>query len=149
MKLIQYTSTLSIALILAACGGGGSGTPKIKNVPSIAGSWHNLGSSNQGNLVASYDTGSLRRNGDLAYLRDRKIVVNPEQERYVGTPRYKVAVSDWEFHCRNKSFRLTAVQFFDEKGKILSQERYTTNPIPPMPISRGTIAEKQFTIACK
>ncbi|SSY70352.1 surface-adhesin E family protein [Alysiella crassa] len=148
MKFTKYSMICMVTVLLAACGGGG-GAPNMKNVPSIAGSWKNLGSTSNGNLVASYDSGSIRRNGDLAYLRDRKIVVNPDQERYSGTPRYKVAVSDWEFHCRNRSFRLTAVQFFDEKGKILSQERYTTNPIPPMPIARGTIAEKQLGIACK
>lgn len=147
MKLLKYTGICFVSLVLAACGS--SGSSHLKNVPTIAGTWHNLGSGNQGNLVVSYDSGSLRRNGDLAYLRDRKIVVNPDIERYVGTPRYKVAVSDWEFHCRNKSFRLTATQFFDERGSVLSQNRYTANPIPPMPISQGTIADKQFGIACK
>lgn len=147
MKFWQYSAMVLLAMGLTACPS--TNTPNLKNVPHISGSWKNLGSLSQGNLVASYDTNSLRRNGDLAYLRDRKIVVNPEQERYVGTPRYKVAVSDWEFHCRNKNFRLTAVQFLDEKGNVLSQERYISQPIPPMPISGGTIAEKQFGIACR
>lgn len=145
-KWTRALPSLALTLMLVACGGGAS--PDLKNVPSISVTWKNLGNLNQGNLIASYDAGSLRRKGDLAYLRDRKIVINPSLERFSGTPRYKVAVSDWEFHCRNRSFRLTAVQFLDEKGNIVSQERYTTNPIPPMPISSGTIAEKQFAVAC-
>lgn len=148
MKFAKYSIICLAVTLLAGCPSSGV-SPNLKNVPSIAGSWKNLGSINNGNMVASYDASSIRRNGDLAYLRDRKIVINPDQERYSGTPRYKVAVSDWEFHCRNRSFRLTAVQFFDEKGRILSQERYTANPIPPMPIARATIAEKQLGIACK
>lgn len=144
MKWIKWATLSACVAVLTACP-----STNLPNVPHIAGSWKNLGSLNQGNLVASYDANSLRRNGDLAYLRDRKIVVNPEVERYAGTLRYKVAVSDWEFHCKNKNFRLTAVQFLDEKGKLLLQERYINQPIPPMPIASGTIAEKQFAVVCR
>lgn len=145
----QTALIFSTALLLCACAGN-STQSAIKNAPKVAGSWQNLGSISNGNIIVSYDAGSLTKNGELVRMRDRKIVVNPNEERYVGTPRsYKVAVSDWEFNCRNRSYRLTAVQFLDERGNIVSQENYAKNPIPPMPISAGTIAEKQFNVACR
>lgn len=146
--LKHITFTLTTALLLTACAGN-STQSAIKNAPKVAGSWQNLGSISNGNIIVSYDAGSLKKNKELVQMRDRKIVVNPNEERYTGTPRYKVAVSDWEFNCRNRSYRLIAVQFLDERGNIVSQESYAKNPIPPMPISAGTIAEKQFNVACR
>ena len=148
MRLFQYVGMLLVGLVLAACGSNGT-SQAVRNAPKGAGSWKPLGNVNNGNIVVSYDAGSLKKNGNLAWLRDRKIVINPQRERYSDTPYFKVAVSDWEFNCKNHSFRLTAVQFLDDKGKIVSQERYTTNPIPPMPIQRGTMADRQFAVACR
>lgn len=148
MHIMKYWTILLISFTLAACGSSGN-HQTIKNVPKIAGSWKSLGNISDNNIVVSYDVGSLKKSGHLAWLRDRKIVINPDRERYSNTPRYKVAISDWEFNCQNKSFRLTAVQFLDEKGHILSQERYTTNPIPPLPIQHATIADKQFGVVCR
>lgn len=148
MRWIQFSSFIFTGLLLTACGSSGN-NQLPKNTPKIAGSWKHLGNISGGNIVVSYDAGSLKKSGNLAWLRDRKIVINPEHERYTNTPRYKVVVNDWEFNCRNQSYRLTAVQFLDEKGYIVSQERYTSNPIPPMPIPHGTIADKQFKIVCR
>lgn len=147
--LKHFALIIGSALILTACASSNSTQSAIKNAPKVAGSWQNLGSISNGNIIVSYDASSLKKNKELVQMRDRKIVVNPNEERYIDTLRYKVAVSDWEFNCRNRSYRLTAVQFLDERGKIVSQENYAKNPIPPMPISAGTIAEKQFNVACR
>lgn len=138
---------LCATLLLAACGTSNI-DQAVKNAPSVAGSWRNLGSINGGNIIVSYDANSVRQSGNLAYLRDRKIVINMSKERFEDTPRYKVAVGDWEFNCRNRSYRLMALQFLDEKGKILSQNRYTSKQIPPQLIGRQDIASKQFDIVC-
>jgi hypothetical protein len=138
----------SLAVVLAACGG--SGAKKVTaNIPPMAGAWQHLGATNNGNVLISYDTASVRKNGDFMLLRDRKIVVNPALEKYTNTPRYKVAVNDWEFHCRNQSYRLAATQFLDENGKILLAQRFTPVEIRPMPISAGSVSQKQYALVCR
>lgn len=146
MKNIVLLAIVSV--VLTACGSSGkSGVSSA--IPPMAGSWQHLGATNNGNVLVSYDTASIRKNGDFTLLRDRKIVVNPALEKYADTPRYKIAVNDWEFHCRNRSYRLAATQFLDEKGTILSAQRFTPVEIRPMPISGGTIAQKQFDLVCR
>lgn len=137
------------ALILTACGSSGTTSSVSAAIPPMAGSWQHLGATNNGNILVSYDTASVRKNGDFTLLRDRKIVINPALEKYINTPHYKIAVNDWEFHCRNRSYRLAATQFLDDKGKILSAARFTPVEIRPMPISGGTIAQKQFELVCR
>lgn len=134
------------ALLLAACAG--TGTPSY-TAPPMSGTWKDIGFTKGNNIVVGYETGSIRKNGDIARLRDRKIVINPALEQYQDTPRYKIAVSDWEFHCRNRSYRLAAVQFLDERGGLISQEQFSQTQIRHMPLSRNTIAEKQFNVACR
>lgn len=147
MKNIVFL-TLS-ALILTACGGTSSPAGISPAVPPMAGSWQHLGATHNGNILISYDTASVRKSGDFTLLRDRKIVINPALEKYNDTPHYKIAVNDWEFHCRNRSYRLAATQFLDDKGKILLANRFTPVEIRPMPISNGTIAQKQFELICR
>lgn len=139
----------SLAVVLAACGGGGA-KKVTTSIPPMAGSWQHLGATHNGNVLISYDTASVRKNGDFMLLRDRKIVVNPALEKYDDkTPRYKIAVNDWEFHCRNQSYRLAATQFLDESGKILLAKRFTPVEIRPMPISAGSISQKQYALVCR
>lgn len=137
-----------LALILAACGGG---SPKqvTTAIPPMAGAWQHLGATNNGNILISYDTASVRKNGDFMLLRDRKIVINPALEKYENTLRYKVAVNDWEFHCRNQSYRLAATQFLDDNGRVLLAQRFTPVEIRPMPISAGSISQKQYALICR
>lgn len=135
--------------ILAACVGGGAPKQMAASVPPMAGSWQHLGATNNGNVLVSYDTASVRKNGDFMLLRDRKIVINPALEKYDNTPRYKVAVNDWEFHCRNQSYRLAATQFLDDNGKVLLAQRFTPVDIRPMPISNGSISQKQYALVCR
>lgn len=146
LKNIVLLSLLTA--FLTACGT--SASPNISSaIPPMAGSWKHLGATNNGNILVSYDTASIRKNGDFTLLRDRKIVINPALEKFTNTPHYKIAVNDWEFHCRNRSYRLAATQFLDEKGKIVSAQRFTPVQIRPMPISSGTIAQKQFELVCR
>lgn len=71
------------------------------------------------------------------------------QERFVNTPAYKTAVGEWEIHCRNKTYRLTALQLIDERGQVLMNERYTATNLRPMSVMSGTLTEKQFEVVCK
>lgn len=148
LKRIQMPLITALtAIILTACAGM-SGRPSY-SVPAMSGTWQDIGAINQRNIVVAYEKGSIRRNGDIAYLRDRKIVVNPNEESYTDTPKYKIAVSDWEFHCKNRSYRLSSVKFLDEQGKLIGENHFSPTQIRHMPFNNGTIAEKQFNIACK
>ncbi|MDO5356171.1 MAG: hypothetical protein Q4E77_01585 [Conchiformibius sp.] len=134
------------ALLLAACAG--TGTPSY-TAPPMSGTWKDIGFTKGNNIVVGYETGSIRKNGDIARLRDRKIVINPALEQYQDTPRYKIAVSDWEFHCKNRSYRLAGVQFLDERGVMIGQEHFSPTQIRPMPLNGNSIAQRQFDIACR
>ena len=61
---------------------------------------------------------------------------------------YKTAIGDWEIHCTNKTYRLTALQLLDEHGKEISKHNYTATNIRPMSVMNGTITEKQFEAVC-
>lgn len=137
------------SLLLAACTSNTLSPMPTYTAPPMSGTWKDLGTINHNNIVVAYDMGSIRKNGDTAQLRDRKIIVNPAQESYVNTPPYKIAVSDWEFHCKNRSYRLAAVQFLDDHGSLIKRESYTPTEIRPMPLNQGTIAEKQFNVVCR
>lgn len=147
--MIRNSRLLPVAftiLLLSACAG--SNMPAY-TAPAMSGTWKDIGTIANNNIVVAYETGSVQRTGDQARLRDRKIVVNPAKEAYIGTPRYKVAVSDWEFHCKNRSYRIAVVRYLDESGKHLREDRFSATAIRHMPLTVGTIAEKQFKIACK
>ena len=64
-----------------------------------------------------------------------------KEERFVNTPAYKTAIGDWEIHCTNKTYRLTALQLLDEHGKEISKHSYTATNIRPMSVMNGTITE--------
>lgn len=138
-----------ISLLLTACASNNLSPMPTYTAPPMSGTWKDLGTINHNNIVVAYDTGSIRKNGDTAQLRDRKIIVNPAQEAYADTPPYKIAVSDWEFHCKNRSYRLASVQFLDDRGALIKRESYTPTEIRPMPLNQGTIAEKQFNVVCR
>lgn len=145
----KHLLLLLSSLILAACGSTSSPSEERLMIPPMSGTWQEFGNTHQGNILVSYDTSSIRRNGDFALMRDRKIVIKPELEQYHNTPRYKIAVSDWEFNCKNYSYRLAASQFLDESGKIIQALRYTPVMIRPMPIAKNTIADKQYQLVCR
>ncbi len=139
-RVLRYAAAATLAALLAACASTG---------PSVTGSWKEIGTTNNGNIKASIDTASIKRNGQLATFRDKKTVLKPSEERYVNTPAYKTAVGEWEIHCRNKTYRLTALQLLDAQGKVLMNERYTAAGLRPMSIMNGSITEKQFDAVCK
>ncbi len=138
-RILRYSAATALAALLAACATG----------PNVSGSWKDIGTTANGNIKAAIDTASIKRNGQLATFRDKKTVVKPSEERYVNTPAYKTAIGEWEIHCRNKTYRLTALQLLDTHGKVLMNERYTAAGLRPMSIMNGSITEKQFEAVCK
>lgn len=139
-RVLRYAAAASLTALLAACASTG---------PSVSGSWKEIGTTSNGNIKASIDTASIKRNGSLATFRDKKTVLKPSEERYVNTPAYKTAVGEWEIHCTNRTYRLTALQLLDEHGKVLMNERYTAAGLRPMSVMSGSITEKQFEAVCK
>lgn len=114
----------------------------------VAGHWQNIGTTSNGNIKVSVDKSSIQKKGTLVTFRDRKVVSNLNEERFVNTPRYKTAIGDWEIHCSNKTYRLTALQLLDEHGQPLTNERYTATNLRPMSVMSGTITEKQYELVC-
>ncbi|MGF6147566.1 Uncharacterised protein [Kingella potus] len=132
-------AALAAVLILAGC---------PANVPQTGGDWYNLGEAGNGNLMLALDKNSIRRNGPLVTFRDRKIVVDMKNERFVNVPPYKTAISTWEMHCTNKTFRLVSSTLYDDKGKIVSDETYTAVDIRPMAIPPNSLTGEQHKIVC-
>lgn len=137
--ILRHAPSLAAALLLAACASTG---------PSVSGHWKDLGTTSNGNITTAIDTGSIRKNGNLVTFRDKKTVKKPGEEQYANTPKYKTAVGEWEIHCTNKTYRLTALQLLDEKGTVLLNQTYTAAGIRPMSIIGGSINEKQFEAVC-
>ena len=115
---------------------------------NVSGSWVNLGTISNGNIKVSVDKNSIRNNGSIVTFRDQKLIHRMKEERFVNTPAYKKAIGNWEFHCKNKTYRLTALQLFDERGQIVSNQSYTAANLRPMSIMNGTITEKQYELVC-
>lgn len=139
--LLRPAALLLPLVILAGC-------PSVGNVPQAGGDWHNMGEAGNGNLMLAVDKNSIKRNGALVTFRDRKIVVDMKNERFVNVPAYKTAISTWEMHCTNKTFRLTASTLYDEKGNIVSNESYTAVDIRPMAVPPNSLTDEQRKIVC-
>ena len=137
---LRLSSTLLFLSLLAACSSTGG--------PHVAGSWEHIGDTNNGNIRAYLDKDSIKRNGQFVTFRDRKVVVKPEEERYVNTPRYKTAVGEWEIHCSNKTYRLVSLNLLNDDGGSVMQQNYTSVNLHPMPISNNTLTDKQYQFVC-
>ncbi|MDO4878205.1 MAG: hypothetical protein Q3966_02780 [Neisseria sp.] len=129
------------ALLLSAC-------PHAPIPQQAGGNWHHLGEAANGNQMLALDTNSIKREGPLARFRDRKIIVDMAAERFVNTPPFKTSISHWEIHCTNKTFRLTANTLYDDKGNIISDEKYTAIDIRPMSIPPNSLTEEQRKLVC-
>ena len=139
--LLRPAALLLPLVILAGC-------PSVGNVPQAGGDWHNMGEANNGNFMLAVDKNSIKRNDQLVTFRDRKIVVDMKEERFINVPPYKTAINNWETHCGNKTFRLTASTLYDDTGKIISDEKYTAVDIRPMAIPPNSLTEEQRKIVC-
>lgn len=114
------------------------------------GSWQDIGNIHNNNISIAYDTGSITRNGNTASLRDRKIVNDMGQENYINLPEYKTSVAEWEFHCRNRTYRIKQAEFWGKNGKTLGEQIYSGSlSVAPAKIVPNTPAERLFQIACK
>lgn len=140
----QFLVLCGIA-ILTACSSNG---PHVKNLMAAQGHWQNINRIHNGNIEISYDSGSLKKQGNTVSIRDRKIVRDTNKETYYDTPNYKIAISDWEFHCTQQTYRLVALQFWDNKKNEIAKYQYTSNQIQPMPIMQNTPTQALFDIAC-
>lgn len=142
IKQLSLISTVSAVLLLSAC-------ETTTTAPGgISGNWDNIGTISNGNIKVAIDKNSIKKNGVLATFRDRKTVVKMKEENFNNTPAYKTAVGNWEIHCSNKTYRLTALQLLDEHGKVISNHTYTATNLRPMSVMTGTITEKQYEAVC-
>lgn len=138
----KFTLTLT-ALWLAAC----ASAPKEPSAQAT-GAWKDIGAIHQGNITIAYDTGSLNIQGNKATLRERKIVQQPKNENYLNLPEFKTAVGEWEFQCKQRTYRLIKMDFWDNHGKIIAQHNYLPGEVPAAAIVPNTPTEKLFAIAC-
>ncbi|QEY23891.1 surface-adhesin E family protein [Neisseria animalis] len=134
---LSRLSAVSTLLLLAACATDNKG-----------GNWQQIGTISDGNIKVAVDQSSIKKKGVLVSFRDRKIIVKPGEERFNNMPAYKTALSDWEIHCTNKTYRLTALQLLNERGQTLSNQQYTATNLRPMSIMHGTVTEKQYELVC-
>lgn len=133
----RHAACLLALSLLAACASNDGG-----------GNWSSLGEANNGNIRTYIDKSSIQRNGNLVTFRDKKTVVNPREERFTNTPPYKTALGNWEFDCRNRTYRLTELTLLDNNGQQVSQQRYSAADLRPMQIMGGSLTEKQFEAVC-
>ncbi|WP_416191630.1 surface-adhesin E family protein [Neisseria sp. CCUG12390] len=135
----RFGMAASLALFLAACASSGS---------SGSGNWQSIGTTSNGNIKVSVDKSSIKKNGQLVTFRDRKVISKLSEEQFANTPAYKTALADWEIHCTNKTYRLTALQLLDERGQTVTNQRYTATNLRPMGVMSGSITEKQYELVC-
>ncbi len=139
-RILSTGAAAALVFLLASCA----------STPQVEGNWQDIGLAANGNISAAIDRNSIKKTGNLATFRDKKTVLKPNEERYnyTNTPRYKTAVGEWEINCRNKTYRLTALQLLDENGQVLMNEKYTATNLRPMQVMENTITEKQYQAVC-
>lgn len=135
---IRFPLLCGTALLLSACAAG----------PNVAGNWKHIGSTDNGNVRAYIDQNSIRKNGASVVFRDRKVVQNPERERYVNMPAYKTAVGTWEVHCTQKTYRLNALQLLAADGREVFVQTYPASMIKAAAIPAGSLTEAQWKTVC-
>lgn len=135
----RLATATALALFLTACASSGN---------SGGGNWQSIGTTSNGNIKVSVDKSSIKKNGQLVTFRDRKVISKLSEEQFANTPAYKTALAEWEIHCGNKTYRLTALQLQNEHGKTVTHERYTATNLRPMSVMNGTITEKQYEMVC-
>lgn len=114
------------------------------------GSWQEIGKIHHNNISIAYDTGSLKRHGNIVTLRHRQVVDNMDEENYIDLPEYKTAVSEWAFDCAKRTYRIQLAEFWDKTGKSLGKQVYSGSlNIRPAKIVRNTPSERLLQIACK
>ncbi|EEP66916.1 surface-adhesin E family protein [Kingella oralis] len=140
----SFLAVAALALLAACAGDGSSKNPAMK----AQGSWKEIGKINEGNIDVSYDTGSLKRQGNTATLTDRKYVHKPSKESYRNTPEYKYAISQWMFQCDARTYRTTQTEFFNDKGKSLAKHQYSASQTRYETALPDTPAASLLNIAC-
>ena len=141
----QLTLIAIVLSILNAC----SSLPNEPSAQAI-GSWQSIGNIHNNNINVAYDSGSVKKSGAVASLRDRKIVDDMSKENYINLPEYKTAIAEWEFHCINKTYQIKKAEFWDKNGQSLGTQTYTGNLyVAPASIVNNTPTERLFKIAGK
>ncbi|MDK4696749.1 hypothetical protein QDY71_03015 [Kingella negevensis] len=144
--LKQTVVLLVTAVLLAACAGDG-----VKNAPGMQakGSWKNIGKIQESSIEVDYDTGSISQKGGLGYVTERQVVQHPLKANFLGMPKYKVSISDWEFNCSNRTYNIRGARFWNDKGTLLAQHKYPANDARATGIAYNTPSAALFDIACK
>ena len=138
-KILILTAT---AVLLAACGS--------SNLPvSAKGSWNSVGKIHNGEIEVSYDTGSIVRQGNVVRLTDRKVIRDQQKMAFPQTPAYKAAITEWEFHCINRTNRPLNTRFYDTNGHLLSEQTFNSRIAPPTAIVPNMPSTELFNRACK
>lgn len=110
--------------------------------------WQELSKIHQNNINIAYDPHSIKVQGDTVSISDRKIVVDTKKENYLNTPPFKTAIGEWEFHCRNRTYRLTQIAFWDTKGQSQGKYTFTPSQTQPTHIIPNSPSEQLFNLAC-
>lgn len=143
-KTFKQISLILIALLPTACA-----TQASKQTTFQAAKWQQLGSLRDNGIQVSYDTNNIKRNGLIATLRERKTIITPQPAFAInGLPPFKTAESVWQFHCSRHTFLLSQLTLINEQGQIVGKFNYPDTPSRYHDIPMGTLAEKQFKIAC-
>ncbi|MCF7528936.1 surface-adhesin E family protein [Neisseria lisongii] len=132
---IRFAAAAAFALWLAGCAATGSSQ------------WQQIGVLND-NIKIAVDKTSIQKNGALVTFRERKIISNPAKERFVNMPTHKTAFSDWEIHCSNKTYRLTALILQDSHGQTVGNYKFTATAIRPMSVPADTVIAKEYELVC-
>lgn len=132
---------LVLLVALSACTTLPMGAPA-----AVQGDWRELGVSTSGNIVHAIDTRSVARQGDSVTFRERVSIRRVAAEQYTQTPPYQTAVNEWQMNCRQKTYRLRAVQLFDAAGNVLANHRYAAGRTQA--VRAGSASERQFEFVC-
>ncbi|GGY29773.1 surface-adhesin E family protein [Paludibacterium paludis] len=145
---------VAAALFLAGCATQPAATitrPVVRNgslPPQASADWINLGVSPNGNILNELDKLSILRNGQKVTFRDRKTIFNLRKENFLNTPRHKISLNYWEIDCANRTFKLTAMDLFDENGRQISSFSYNDAQIKPMPVVQNSASYQQMLVVC-
>lgn len=137
-----HRTVLSVVLLLAlgACATLPTGSA------NIAGSWQDLGVNVSGNVSHAIDTRSISRQGDVVSFRERVSIRRMQAQSFTQTPPYQTAINQWQMNCRQKNYRLMAVQLFDASGKLLADHHYASGSTQA--VRAGSASERQFERVC-
>ncbi|MBP8813859.1 hypothetical protein LH425_08830 [Laribacter hongkongensis] len=147
--------TLALATVVSLFAAGcasqtapGGKAPGTRPGPQDA-EWKNLGVTPNGNVMNEIDMLSVKKSGQQVTFRDRKTIFNLKKENFGDTPRHKQSVNTWQIDCQARTYRLTAMQLFDENGRQIGSYSYNDRQIKPAAIIPNSASWQQMQVVCK